>query len=72
MAGSVVPEEVTRCRCTGLTFEQIRRHADRAGARRIKRIKRELNMGAYCSVCRPYLAEMFRTGRTKFEIERDE
>ena len=67
-----MPEVVTRCRCTQLTFEQIKQHADRVGTQSIKRIKRELDMGAYCSACRPYLAEMLKTGRTRFVVEEDE
>jgi bacterioferritin-associated ferredoxin len=60
---------VDRCRCSGQTFDEIRQVADRLDTTSIKRLKRELNMGAYCSACRPFLVEMFRSGQTRFEVE---
>ena len=39
---------VDRCRCSGRTFDEIRQVADRLNTTSIKRLKRELNMGAYC------------------------
>jgi bacterioferritin-associated ferredoxin len=55
-----------RCLCSGLPFSQIKQHADQAKTTSIKRLKRELEMGMYCSACVPYLRAMFQTGKTRF------
>jgi len=55
-----------RCLCSGLKFSQIKQHADAAHTTSIKRLKRELDMGLYCSACVPYLRAMFDTGKTRF------
>lgn len=58
-----------RCLCSGLTFKQIKAYAADADTTSIKRLKRELEMGMYCSACVPYLKEMFKTGRTSFKAD---
>ncbi|MCG8620179.1 MAG: (2Fe-2S)-binding protein [Desulfobacterales bacterium] len=64
-------EKFDRCRCSGLKFTQINDHAQALHTTSIKRLKRELEMGMYCSACVPYLKEMFKTGQTVF-TEADE
>ncbi len=63
------PRVYDRCLCSGLTFAQIGEHARRRNTTSIKKLKRELDMGLYCSACVPYLREMFKTGRTVFTEE---
>lgn len=60
------PVVFDRCLCSGLKFEQIKAHAQSANTQSIKRLKRELDMGLYCSACVPYLRAMFETGQTRF------
>ncbi len=59
-------QEYDRCLCSGLTFEEIRQEAERMNTTSIKKLKRELEMGVYCSACVPFLKEMFKTGQTVF------
>lgn len=58
-----------RCRCCGMTFAQINAYAQKHRTTSMKRLRRELKMGAYCTACLPYLREMFRTGKTEFDEE---
>jgi len=58
---------INHCVCTGMTFDQIKAEADAHGIRSIKGLRSRLGMGAYCSACAPYLKEMLRTGKTKFD-----
>ena len=55
-----------KCLCSGLMFEEIKAHAEQAKTQSIKKLKRELEMGLYCSACVPYLRAMFKTGKTRF------
>lgn len=64
-----MPEQFDRCLCSGLTFAEIRREAQRMRTTSLKRIKRELDMGAYCSACAPFVKEALRSGQTVFERE---
>lgn len=62
-------ETVDRCLCSGMSFEEIQAEARRMNVKTVRALKKRLPMGAYCSACAPYLNEMLRTGRTRFELE---
>jgi bacterioferritin-associated ferredoxin len=58
---------ITHCVCSGLSFAQIKQHADHHNIRSIKGLRSRLGMGAYCSACAPYLKQMLRSGQTEFD-----
>lgn len=60
------PQTYERCECSGLTFAEIRREAKRMNTTSIKRLRRELGMGAYCSACADYVQKAIATGQTVF------
>ncbi len=56
---------VDRCLCRGMAFVEVHRRAT-AGSWSLETLMRETGCGEQCGLCRPYLAEMLRTGRTIF------
>jgi len=62
-----MPEQFDRCLCSGRSFDEIVREAKRMKTTSIKRLKRELDMGLYCSACTPFVKEALQTGQTVFE-----
>ncbi len=62
--------KIDRCKCCGKSFAEIHKHAQQSRTTSMKRLRRELEMGRYCTACLPYLREMFRTGQTEFDEER--
>lgn len=56
---------VDRCLCRGITFAEAR-HQAAAGSWSLETLMRETGCGVQCGLCRPYLADMLRTGRTVF------
>jgi len=61
-----MPERYDRCLCSGRSFDEIVREAKRLNTTSIKRLKRELDMGTYCSACTPFVKEALKTGQTVF------
>ncbi len=59
--------DISRCVCTGMTFAQIKRFADRENIRSMKGLRSRLPMGAYCTACAPYIKQMLKTGQTEFD-----
>jgi bacterioferritin-associated ferredoxin len=57
--------QITMCVCQRMPFERLLPLA-RAGNWTLEDIQRETLCGAGCGLCRPYLREMLRTGRTVF------
>jgi len=58
---------VDRCICHNLSFEEIKIKADRLQISTIEKLQ-ELNIcSTCCKICRPYIAEMLRTGETSFQ-----
>jgi len=56
---------VTRCVCMQTPFDRLL-PAARAEGWDLAAILRETGCGNQCGLCRPYLAEMLRTGVTRF------
>lgn len=56
---------IDRCLCRGVTFADAHRLAA-AGGWSLETLMRETGCGEQCGLCRRYLAEMARTGRTVF------
>lgn len=56
---------VDRCLCRGIAFAEVH-HRAAAGSWSLETLMRETGCGLQCGLCRPYLAEMLRTGRTVF------
>jgi len=54
------------CVCQGIPFSQLQPQAAAAGWT-LEDLMRETRCGATCGLCRPYLREMLRTGRTVFD-----
>jgi bacterioferritin-associated ferredoxin len=66
------PRVIDHCECCGLSFADIVDQARQRGTTSVRRLKRELGMGTYCSACRPYLETALETGQTVFEEPTDE
>jgi len=62
-------KQVERCECSGMSFAEIQAEARRMNVKTVRALKKRLPMGAYCSACAPYVNEMLRTGKTRFELE---
>ena len=56
---------ITMCVCQRMSFERLLPMA-RAKGWTLEDIGRETLCGAACGLCRPYLGEMLKTGRTVF------
>ena len=54
------------CVCQRLTFAELKPRAEAAGWT-LEELMQETRCGATCGLCRPYLREMLRTGRTLFD-----
>lgn len=60
---------VDRCVCHNLTFEQLKALAVQLGPdTTVDELVEQTAAGTGCSLCRPYLALMLQTGRTRFEV----
>lgn len=60
-------ETVERCECSGMSFAEIQAEARRLNIKTVRGLRNRLPMGAYCSACAPYVRQMLRTGRTRFD-----
>ena len=56
---------VTRCVCRQASFDRLLPLARERGWN-LGDVMRETGCGDQCGLCRPYLAEMLRTGTTRF------
>ena len=56
---------VTRCVCMQTPFDRLLPLA-REGGWDLAALMRETGCGTQCGLCRPYLAEMLRSGTTRF------
>jgi bacterioferritin-associated ferredoxin len=56
---------VTRCVCMKTSFDRLLPVAQAHGWT-LADVLRETGCGDQCGMCRPYLAEMLRTGTTRF------
>lgn len=61
------PRQIDHCECCGLTFAQIVDQARQKQTTSVRRLKRELGMGTYCTACRPYIETALETGQTVFQ-----
>lgn len=58
---------VDRCVCHDVSFAELKRLAQDAGAD-IDELGRRTGCGTGCGMCVPYIREMLRTGRTRFAV----
>ena len=56
-----------RCLCAGVTFAAFKRRAEKTGAP-LEELRRATNCGMGCGLCRPYLALVLKTGKTRLPI----
>ena len=59
---------VDRCICFSRTFTELKRTAERTGARDIEALQSEVDFGLKCGLCKPYVQRMLETGATRFPI----
>ena len=59
---------VRACLCYPYSFVELKAIADAQGWATVADITRAVGCGSGCGLCRPYLAEMLRTGETAFAI----
>ena len=57
---------IDRCICRSRRFEELLLLA-RSGSWSLNHLIRETGCGGQCGLCRPYLREMLRSGRTVFD-----
>lgn len=63
-----VPEfNITRCVCAGRTFTSLQSE----GHATIEGIGEATGAGTHCTLCRPFLSAMLRTGRTAFRVDEE-
>lgn len=64
---------VDRCVCHDWTFEQLKALAEQLGPKTTaKHLGQRTGAGTGCSLCRPYLELMLKTGRTSFAVLDDD
>ena len=54
---------ITRCICKDLPFLGLLSYARRHGLTTVEELMRATGCGTGCGTCRPYVAELLRTGR---------
>jgi NAD(P)H-nitrite reductase large subunit len=59
---------VDRCVCFSRTFAELKRIAEREGARDIAALQSAADFGLKCGLCKPYVQRMLETGGTRFPI----
>lgn len=57
---------IDRCLCYGATFRSLKEIAERTGARSLDELRRHVEFGTNCGLCRPYVRRMLETGQTVF------
>ena len=65
--GDLPDGPVDRCLCAGVTFDEFKRRAAKTGAS-LPELHRATNCGMGCGLCRPYLALVLKTGKTRLPI----
>jgi bacterioferritin-associated ferredoxin len=58
---------VDRCICHNTTFERLKEHAARSGGS-LAALADATGCTTKCGMCKPYIIQMLRTGRTIFPI----
>ncbi|MCA9284843.1 MAG: (2Fe-2S)-binding protein [Phycisphaerales bacterium] len=61
--------DVDSCVCFELSFEEILRRCRRDAIDDLDGIRRAFGCGSGCGLCTPYLANMLRSGRTRFRLD---
>ena len=57
---------IIKCICHGTRFTELKRIAEKTGARTITELQRHAPFATNCKRCVPYVNEMLRSGRTEF------
>lgn len=63
---------VTRCVCFNQRFVDLLERCRRQHWTTVAEISQHTGCGTGCGGCRPYLAEMLKTGHTSFRVKLDE
>ena len=58
---------ITRCVCFGKKFRELKKIADKNGAKTIEQLQEHVRFGHNCQRCHPYVKKMLETGQTEFE-----
>ena len=61
---------VDRCICFSRTFEELKRIAERENASDVATLQTHAEFGQKCGLCKPYVARMLESGRTRFPVMR--
>jgi NAD(P)H-nitrite reductase large subunit len=59
---------VSQCICFRRTFAELKRVAERTGARTVPELQRHTMFGMSCMLCVPYVQRMLETGETEFPL----
>jgi bacterioferritin-associated ferredoxin len=58
---------VDRCVCVGVSFEELKRIAERTGEG-LDGLRARTGCGGGCGLCVPYIRQMLRTGQTDLPV----
>ncbi len=66
--------EIDRCYCFGVSFAELRAHAQSTGASTIEELQKKVVFGKQCELCHAYVRRTLETGQVVFNeiIEPDQ
>jgi len=59
---------VDRCICYDKTFADMKKIIDKHGVKSIYELRKHILFGENCMLCVPYVEQVIKTGKTKFEV----
>lgn len=60
---------IDRCICHKITFSDIKKIANEKGYSTIEELQKANISSTNCKLCKPYVKEMLRSGKTSFPIK---
>lgn len=60
--------KVNRCVCENLSFQEMKKTAERYHCQSIGELQCRLKFGVNCRLCLPYVEKMLITGETQFDV----
>jgi len=59
---------VDQCLCFKVSFEKLKKIANKTGAESVEELQEHINFGHNCRRCHPYVRLMLETGRTELPV----
>jgi bacterioferritin-associated ferredoxin len=57
---------IDRCVCLNVTFRHLKEVSGQTGCASVKELQAHEEFGTKCGLCKPYVREMLRSGKTEF------